>query len=373
MNKLDILYKEIESHPFLEFLKKPKKLVLFGAGRICEWLLKSSNVYNLPIKLIIDSYKEGELEGIPVIRKDDFFAKEDYREYKYMITTVTHLYAVGRELLERGVDMSDMYAPPRQCLINGSGMHEFPLAQVWFTVLDMLVNRQHYYNVYNNFVDEESRETFLAILRWRVWGKYELGNVAYVSDASYFQNKHIILGKHENFVDVGAYNGDSIIDFLLKTKHQYDKVYAIEGNSHQCEILRRKLERENKIGKIEILNVGVGSERKTIKYNGFRCDCGDEILELYTIDELLKDKNVSLIKMDIEGMEMQAIEGAKETIRKQRPIMAICVYHLIRDIWEIQEKLAELVPDYKFCLEQPLNEYLSETVLYAFCRQKDET
>lgn len=63
MNQLDIFFNEIQSHPFLSFLKSPKKLALYGGGRICEWLLENMSAYNLPIEIIVDTYKEGILGG----------------------------------------------------------------------------------------------------------------------------------------------------------------------------------------------------------------------------------------------------------------------------------------------------------------------
>ena len=120
-------------------------------------------------------------------------------------------------------------------------------------------------------------------------------------------------------------------------------------------------------------SVGAGSKRETIVYNGYRGGIGEDRLNIYTLDELLKGKKVTLIKMDIEGMEMQALEGAKEIIMTQKPKLAICVYHLIRDIWQIQEKLMQFVPEYQFCLEQPVHVSMSETVLYAFVGGQSES
>ena len=68
--------------------------------------------------------------------------------------------------------------------------------------------------------------------------------------------------------------------------------------------------------------------------------------------------------MDIEGAELEALRGAKETIRKDRPRMAICIYHKPEDLYEIPGYLLSLVPEYRFKVRQ----YTSmswETVLYA--------
>ncbi len=70
--------------------------------------------------------------------------------------------------------------------------------------------------------------------------------------------------------------------------------------------------------------------------------------------------------MDVEGAELKSLIGAKNTIIKNKPRLAICVYHKPEDICEIPEYILSLVPEYKFYLRH----YSSinwETVLYASC------
>jgi hypothetical protein len=55
---------------------------------------------------------------------------------------------------------------------------------------------------------------------------------------------------------------------------------------------------------------------------------------------------VTMIKMDIEGAEYDALLGARQTIQRDRPILAICVYHTQNDIWRIPLLIRELVPNY---------------------------
>jgi hypothetical protein len=71
------------------------------------------------------------------------------------------------------------------------------------------------------------------------------------------------------------------------------------------------------------------------------------------------------IKMDIEGSELEALKGAKNTIKNQKPRLAISVYHKPEDIFEIPLYLKELVPAYKFYLRHDCLVNLTETVLYA--------
>lgn len=90
---------------------------------------------------------------------------------------------------------------------------------------------------------------------------------------------------------------------------------------------------------------------------------GGVLIEAKTIDSLI-DEKVTYLKMDIEGTELKALLGAKETILRSKPKLAICVYHKPEDLIEIPLLLKGLVSDYRFFLRHYSNND-SETVLYA--------
>jgi hypothetical protein len=85
-----------------------------------------------------------------------------------------------------------------------------------------------------------------------------------------------------------------------------------------------------------------------------------------SLDEYLKNEKepVTFIKMDLEGAELNALKGAEQTIKEQKPKLAISIYHKPEDIWEIPNLLLELVPDYKFYIRH-YTLIGAETVLYA--------
>ena len=68
--------------------------------------------------------------------------------------------------------------------------------------------------------------------------------------------------------------------------------------------------------------------------------------------------------MDIEGAEFDALHGAKKTIIRDKPLLAICLYHLRGDVFAIMDYLHQLLPEYRFILRHYTSE-MSETVLYT--------
>ncbi len=168
---------------------------------------------------------------------------------------------------------------------------------------------------------------------------------------------------YEVFVDAGAYNGDSINVFLEWVRDKEYKVYAIEPLEDMCEVIKDK-----HIPNVEIVNCAAWNKNEKLCFD---LDArGSTIREkgLYLgvgmIDEIVKNDKVSFIKMDIEGAELKALEGAKETILKYKPRLAICIYHKYEDIYKIGDYILSLNPNYKLYIRH-YTTCMWETVLYA--------
>jgi len=82
------------------------------------------------------------------------------------------------------------------------------------------------------------------------------------------------------------------------------------------------------------------------------------------LDDILNGEKATFIKMDIEGAELNALKGSKDTIMKYRPKLAICLYHKPEDIWEIPAYIIQLRNDYKFYIRH-YNLWGSGSILYA--------
>ena len=90
-----------------------------------------------------------------------------------------------------------------------------------------------------------------------------------------------------------------------------------------------------------------------------------------TVDQLVQDNRLSgvdLIKFDLEGGEIEAVQGMAETIRRFRPQLAISIYHFLNDYWDLASYLMDLCPDYNYHIGHYSYERF-ETVLYCIPKE----
>jgi FkbM family methyltransferase len=169
------------------------------------------------------------------------------------------------------------------------------------------------------------------------------------------------------FVDCGCYDLETTEIFIDKCP-DYKKVICFEPDEVNRNVVEDKI-RNKSIDRVELYPYGVWKEKKVLCFGGNGssaqiASAGGQHVQVVAIDEVIKEK-VTFIKMDIEGAELDALDGAKKIIARDKPKLAICVYHKSEDIVSIPQYLLELVPEYKFYLRHYSNFYATETVLYA--------
>lgn len=173
----------------------------------------------------------------------------------------------------------------------------------------------------------------------------------------------------EIIVDAGAYTGDTALRFMEWGGENIRHIYSFEFdplNAAKCE--------ENTApfrDKITVIKKGIGSRNETVYISPMGSgshvsDYGSMKTEITSIDSELDGIPATFIKMDVEGAELESLIGARNTITKYRPRLAICVYHKLEDIYEIPAYILSLVPEYKFYLRH-YSSCQYETVLYASC------
>lgn len=233
---------------------------------------------------------------------------------------------------------------------------------------DILQNISQYEQAYA-LLDETSKRTYLHMLLYRLTGDYTFPISVQSADEQYFSNR-ITWGKEQTIVDCGAYIGDTLISFL---RHGIDikNYYLYELDNDNFAKMQEACRQAARQGiKTYPKKAGVYSRAATLY---FQPAADSSMLVDYptgnavpvvSIDEDIHDK-VSFIKMDIEGSELEAIDGAANTIKRDKPLLAICIYHKQEDFWKIPLRIKEICPDYKkFWIEQ-YSPWDIETVLYA--------
>lgn len=221
------------------------------------------------------------------------------------------------------------------------------------------VLKRHSYDfvwLYRRLEDYLSKRTLFAILlNWLLMDTAELARVK-SSFPDYYEPDIFPNNRDDVFVDLGAYIGDSILNYVKYYGANYKKIYAYEISEKSCIQMRNNLK---DLHDVEIRQKGAGKAAGEFFLNTSDTDASantltsassnGERVEVAALDEDLPD-GFTFLKMDIEGAEYDALRGAERTIREKRPKLAVCVYHGYDDIWRIPILIDRFNPDYKFYL-----------------------
>jgi FkbM family methyltransferase len=224
---------------------------------------------------------------------------------------------------------------------------------------------------YKSLEDEQSREVFTAFINAKISG--DPSGLYDLAQFNQYFNDLIQLAPNEIFVDCGAYDGDSILEFSRQTKSKYQKIYAFEPEKKNIKKLQRNL-KKYKVERVQVIKKGCWSKAAILHFQANDnmsavSPKGSISVPVDTVDNVVGDEQVTYIKMDIEGAELQALRGAARTIRLNQPKLAICVYHKPDDLIKIPKLIKRLGPQYKLYLRQ--HQFISwETVLYAISAQE---
>lgn len=224
-------------------------------------------------------------------------------------------------------------------------------------------------NVYDLLKDKKSQKVFYAIIDRFLGDGKNINIMADVCDENQYYPLDVIkLSDHESFVDAGAFIGDTINNFVGRTRGKFDRIFSFEVDAVNFKLLQKNVKNMPCHDRIKMFNIGILDSECDITYSvdtlQSTIGTGEGKGHVMPLDDVLKDEKVTFIKMDIEGAELQALRGAKKIIQDQKPKLAICVYHDFRHLWEIPLYIKLLVPEYKIYLRHHTNlEY--ETVCYA--------
>jgi len=335
-----------------------RPLVLYGAGKMGKAVIGFCREHGIAIDSICDRATKGMSEGIGVINPD---ALRDSRPDAVIIVCSQVFNAeICDSLRDLGFASAQIIPFP----------FEYPYIN---TLSDFKPHLPGYEWAYDFYEDERSKRLVLDKIRLILCDK----GIERNTDCDlYFEDGFSELGENEVFVDGGAYIGDTAEDFLSRFEYSRDKcrVYSFEPDKVNYEKAAKRL---TGFPNVTLVLKGLWSEETLLLFNAsigggssFVCGSSKDVhhVQVTSLDHFFRDMPVSewptLIKMDIEGAENEALLGSADIIRRRKPKLAICAYHLTQDVYKLPQTIAGIRSDYRFALRQHQTG-CEDTVLYA--------
>lgn len=170
----------------------------------------------------------------------------------------------------------------------------------------------------------------------------------------------------KSIIDAGSFVGDSAIAFSDYTN---SKIYSFEPCANNYKLLLETISLNKLEAKIIPVNAGLGESKGAITvYPTEFCNSAISVdeeskksahqIEVTSVDEFVREQKIDLgvLKLDVEGYELESIKGALNTIKESKPVLLISVYHHPKDFFEIKPLVESIVPEYKFMVRK-LNDF----------------
>lgn len=210
---------------------------------------------------------------------------------------------------------------------------------------------------YDLLADDRSRAVFAATVNFKLSGKLHWLRDYTDSRENAFQT-YLKPHEQEHFVDLGAYNGDTIRELLEYTDGKYASITALEPDKKTFKKLKKYVE-QAELEHIRILNAGAWSEPGEMLFGGkagrnsaltpvmhaVSHDKHTVSVPVESVDHVLDGAPCTLLKLDVEGAEYQALVGARDTIQEYRPRIALSAYHRSEDLYELPLLLHDMCPE----------------------------
>lgn len=333
---------------------KRERIVVFGAGYLGRFMVRGLAKAGIRPLAMTDNAKHlwnTEVDGILVLSPDD--AAKRYRDSAAFVVAT---YNTSR---------------PRAQLAS-LGVTGLPYAWLFAHHSDVLLPYHcldHPRSIFEQAADvrrgfalmsgEENRAAFVAQLRSRLFLDFDrmgASQTAEMRETEYFPHDLYRCLPDEVLVDCGAFDGDTVRRFLRRWGNAFRLVYACEPdpvNRARFDQWYAELSPATR-GKIRMEPFALGAAKAKARFeasgtvgSGVNSSGGFEV-DIATIDELTAGTPPTLIKMDVEGAELEALDGARHSISAHAPVLAVCVYHTSDHLWKVPLRIASMSDRYSF-------------------------
>lgn len=313
-----------------------KPILLYGLGDGADKVIEALDSYGLKISGVFCSdelYREKSFHGFKLLKYST--AKEIFKEFIVLMSFGTFFDDVI-DFAKKVAKEQEFYVP--DVPVFGDGLFDMNFFNAHKNELEW---------VYSHLADEKSKQVFDAVINFKLSGKAEYLFSCESDNKEAFDNI-LCFNDEEQFLDLGAYDGDTVKEFADYTRNKYAHITAVEPDRKNF----KKLSNNTKdIHSISLLQAAVSDSVGSAVFDckGGRSStlsaCGKETVDIISVDSL--DTPFTYIKMDVEGNELKAIAGARNTLKHHKPKLLISAYHRNEDMFTIPKAVLDINPNYK--------------------------
>ena len=320
-----------------------QSLVLYGAGNLGRNVLRGLRKNGMDAIAFADANPvlSGKLvEGVPVFSPED--AARKFGKNAAFVVCVWHPdpNCGVQHIVNKLGHLGARAALPFNFLFWKYSDSFLP-HYFWDLPSRLLVAAPEINRTYRSFDDELSKAQFVRDLELRLLGRF-CERPLQEAGKQYFPRDLFRVSRDECFIDCGAYDGDTIRELVEETGGDFRKAIAFEADPKNFARLQECVTAMAGVRERVVLHRSAVARRKgTLRFaatagsNASVSASGDTIVPCVALDEVLGDERPTMIKMDIEGSELDALEGAARIIATHNPLLAICVYHCPDHFWKI--------------------------------------
>lgn len=336
----NIEHKRWDVTDFLERLKK-EEIIVWGTGLAGNMIYEALEKRQIPVSCFADN--NTKKIGTSIWGKK-VLGIEEISQNAFVVIGANVRYQIHEQLRSRGINYQ--YIDPVWLYSYG----ERDIVAV------LKKNAASIDRVYYMLMSEASKKVYRNVLLHRAVHNIDLIWEVY-DEYQYFGNT-IVKKAGLNFVDCGAYQGDTLTHFLeqLERNETYH-YYAFEADRNNYEILKKFCEERN-LNTVKPINLGVWDKQGELCFQENQTTgevsgrivendgTGVNVVKVDSLDAVLGNEKVDFIKMDIEGAEINALWGAERCIKRNKPTLAISAYHKLEHLWEIPLLIKEMNEKY---------------------------
>jgi len=343
-----------------------ESFVLFGAGALGRAALLSLRKAGIEPRAFADNNPQlwnKIVDGVPVLSPTE--AAEQFGHNTLFVATVYTSEPVRHQLRKLGVNSTSFAALA----------WNYPQAFLPHCALDLphqiFKQADAVRAAATLWADESSHREYLGQLRWRTSLDPDSLPPHDAPADTYFPRDLVPLSPKEVFVDCGAYDGATIRSFVERGGASFRQIVGLEPDPHNFTLLQETVAAlpDEVKQRCRLWPLAAGARREKLQFNATGTVCstvgiGDTEVDCAPLDEILADCAPTYIKFDVEGAELDALEGCRNVIRAARPVLAVCLYHRQDHLWRVPALLRAQSSKYRFFLRRYSDECW-ELVCYA--------